>query len=110
MYIQHHLNTAQVNAEYHLGDKYSATIGWFNLSGTPDSILYPLGPFSGSTNGDPRANGYIANVSWWPVQNIGLTFQYTGYTTFNGASTNYDGAGRNASANNTVYLLARFVF
>jgi len=110
MYIQHHLNTAQVNAEYHLGDKYSATIGWFNLSGTPDSILYPLGPFSGSTNGDPRANGYIANVSWWPVQNIGLTFQYTGYTSFNGASTNYDGAGRNASANNTVYLLARFVF
>jgi hypothetical protein len=63
-----------------------------------------------ANNGDPRSGGYIANVSWWPVQNIGLTFQYTGYTRFNGAATNYDGAGRNAGSNNTVYLLARFVF
>jgi hypothetical protein len=44
------------------------------------------------------------------VQNIGLTFQYTGYTRFNGASLNYDGNGRNASSNSAVYLLARFVF
>jgi DNA invertase Pin-like site-specific DNA recombinase len=36
--------------------------------------------------------------------------QYTAYTRFNGGSTNYDGSGRNASGNNTVYLLARFVF
>jgi hypothetical protein len=39
-----------------------------------------------------------------------LTLQYTGYTSFNGASTNYDGAGRKASSNNAVYPLARFVF
>ncbi len=108
--IQHHLNTAQVNAEYHLGDKYSATIGFFNIDGTPDPILYPEAPVSGNANGDPRSNGYFANVSWWPVQNIGLTFQYTGYARFNGAGTNYDGAGRNAASNNTLYLLARFVF
>jgi hypothetical protein len=108
--LYHHLNTAQLNAEYHLGDKYSATVGWFNLNGSSDPTLYPLGAVTGNTNGDPRSNGYIANVSWWPVQNIGLTFQYTGYTTFNGAGTNYDGAGRNASSNNTLYLLARFVF
>ena len=71
--------------------------------------LTPL-PVTGSANGDPRSAGYIANISWWPVQNIGLTLQYTGYTRFNGAATNYDGAGRNASSNNTLYLLARFVF
>ena len=35
-------------------------------------------PVTGSANGDPRSDGYIANISWWPVQNIGLTFQYTG--------------------------------
>ena len=108
--VYHHLNTAQVNAEYHFGDKYSATVGWFNLDGSSDAVLYPPGPVSGNTNGDPKSAGYIANVSWWPVQNIGLTFQYTGYTRFNGAATNYDGAGRNASSNNTIYLLARFVF
>lgn len=115
MFVYHHLNTLQANAEYHFGDKYSATFGWFNIDGTPDPLLFNPGasttpPVIVSANGDPRSNGYIANVSWWPVQNIGLTFQYTGYTRFNGASTNYDGAGRNAGSNNTVYLLARFVF
>jgi hypothetical protein len=118
--VQHHLNTLQANAEYHFGDKYSATFGWFDVDGTPDFSLYSgattpgdpttVPPLSGSLNGDPRSGGYIANVSWWPVQNIGLSFQYTGYTRFNGAGTNYDGAGRNASSNNTVYLIARFVF
>jgi hypothetical protein len=109
-FVQHHLNTVQANAEYHLGNKYSGTIGYFNVTGTPDPLLFPSAPVTGNTNGDPRSNGYIANVSWWPVQNIGLTFQYTGYTRFNGAGTNYDGAGRHAGSNNTIYLLARFVF
>jgi hypothetical protein len=107
----HHLNAAQANAEYHFGNKYAATVGWFNVNGTSDPLLYPAGTVvSGNFNGDPRSNGYIANFSWWPVQNVGLTVQYTGYTSFNGAGTNYDGFGRNAGANNTVYLLARFVF
>jgi len=114
-FAPHHLNTVQANAEYHLGDKYSGTIGWFNVDGTPDPLLFNAGslpplPVTGSANGDPRSAGYIANISWWPVQNIGLTLQYTGYTRFNGAATNYDGAGRNADSNNALYLLARFVF
>jgi hypothetical protein len=108
--ISHHLNTVQANAEYHFGNKLSGTVGFFNVDGTPDPLLFPSGPVSGNANGDPRSNGYIANVSWWPVQNIGLTFQYTGYARFNGAGTNYDGSGRNAGSNNTLYLLARFVF
>ena len=109
--IQHHLNTVQVNAEYHFGDKYAGTIGYFNVNGTPDPLLFPAGtPVFGNLNGDPRSAGVVANVSWWPVQNIGLTLQYTGYTRFNGGSTNYDGAGRNAGSNNALYLLARFVF
>jgi hypothetical protein len=108
--VQHHLNTAEMNAEYHFGDKYSATAGWFNISGSSDSALYGTGAVSGNFQGDPRSNGYILNLSWWPVQNIGITAQYTGYTSFNGAGTNYDGAGRNADSNNTIYLLARFVF
>ena len=109
--VQHHLNTVQANAEYHLGDKYSGTIGYFNLDGTPDPLLFPSSvPVTGNANGDPRSAGIIGNISWWPVQNIGLTLQYTGYTRFNGGSTNYDGVGRNANSNNTLYLLARFVF
>jgi hypothetical protein len=108
--IPHHLNTVKLNAEYHFGDRVSATMGWFNIDGTTDPVVFAPGAISGSSNGDPKNAGYIANVSWWPVQNIGLTFQYTGYTRFNGGSTNYDGLGRNATQNNTMYLLARFVF
>jgi hypothetical protein len=108
--IPHHLNTVKANAEYHFGDRYSATFGWFNIDGTTDSVVYGPSPLTGSINGDPHSAGYIGNVSWWPVQNIGLTLQYTGYTRFNGLATNYDGAGRNAGSNNTLYLLARFVF
>jgi hypothetical protein len=67
-------------------------------------------PVSGNANGDPRSNGYILNASWWLAQNFQLAAQYTGYLQFNGASTNYDSSGRNAGGNNTVYLLARFIF
>lgn len=109
-FAQHHLNTVQANAEYHYGSKLSATVGLFHIDGTPDPLLFPQAGVSGSANGDPRSGGYILNLSWWPVQNIDLAAQYTGYTRFNGAQNNYDGTGRNASSNNTVFLLARFVF
>jgi hypothetical protein len=106
----HHLNTVMANAEYHFGNRASGAFGWFNTTGTTDVNLYPQDSVGGSANGDPRSAGYIANFSYWPWQNLQLSAQYTGYTRFNGGSTDYDGAGRNASSNNTVYLVARFVF
>ncbi len=106
----HHLNTGNANAEYHYGNHASAAFGWFMNEGTTDALLYPQAPISGSANGDPRSAGFIANVSYWPLQNLDLAVQYTGYTRFNGGNTNYDLAGRNASDNNTVYLVARFLF
>ena len=42
--------------------------------------------------------------------NTKLTAQFTQYSKFNGASDNYDGLGRNASDNNSIYLLAWFAF
>ncbi len=106
----HHLNTALVNAEYHFGNRLSGTVGWFDTGGTVDPVLYSQSPVTGSANGDPRGSGYIANFSFWPMQNLQLGAQYTGYTRFNGAGTNYDGAGRSASGNNAVYLDVRFLF
>lgn len=106
----HHLNTAQANIEYHFGSRFSGTAGWFDVTGTRDPLLFPPAAVAGSANGIPQSNGYILNVSWWPEQNIDLAVQYTGYFRFNGARINYDGSGRDAAANNTVYLLARFVF
>jgi hypothetical protein len=108
--IGHHLNTVEANVEYHFGTRLSATAGFFDITGTADPMLFVSAPVSGSANGSPQSTGYLLNLSWWPQQNIDLAFQYTGYTRFNGAATNYDGAGRAASGNNSVYLLARFVF
>jgi hypothetical protein len=106
----HHLDTVFANAEYHFGNRLSGTFGWFDTGGTVDPLLYIQSAVSGSANGDPRGAGYIANFSVFPMQNIQLGLQYTGYTRFNGGATNYDGAGRDASGNNTWYLLARFIF
>jgi hypothetical protein len=43
-------------------------------------------------------------VNYLPWLNTKLQAQYTGYQKFNGQGTNYDGSGRNASNNNTMYL------
>jgi hypothetical protein len=106
----HHLNTLMANAEYHLGNKYTGTVGVFNTGGTVDPVLYAAAPLNGSANGDPRGAGYLLNVSYWPWQNLQLAAQYAAYTRFNGGSTNYDSFGRNASANNSIYLDAKFIF
>src|SRR5438445_8587785 len=106
----HHLNTVQGNIEYHFGTRFSGTVGYFDVTGTTDPLLFAQAPVSGSANGSTQSNGYLLNFSWWPQQNIDLAVQYTGYARFNGAGTNYDGAGRNAAANNSTYLLVRFVF
>ena len=64
----------------------------------------------GSRTGAPDTKGYIAELNYLPQEKIKLALQYTAYCQFNGASTDYDGFGRNASDNNTVYLLANFMF
>ena len=106
----HHLDTLFANGEYHLGNRFSGTFGWFETGGTSDPLLFPAAAVTGNANGSPRSQGYVVNASYWPWMNLQLSAQYTGYTRFNGAGTNYDGAGRNASANNTIYLVARFLF
>jgi hypothetical protein len=105
-----HLNTVLANAEYHIGNKYTGTFGVFDTGGTVNPALYAPASVTGSANGDPRGAGYIANVSYWPWQNLQLAAQYTAYTRFNGGTTNYDGSGRNASSNNTIYLDAKIIF
>jgi hypothetical protein len=45
-----------------------------------------------------------------PKQNVRVGAQYTAYNKFNGASTNYDGFGRNAKDNNTLFLYAWFAY
>ena len=99
-----HLNTFKLDSTYHWRNKYSATGALFSTTGNADPPLYAPAAVTGSSNGNPNTSGYIAQFGYWPVQNIDISAAYTGYLKFNGASTNYDGANRNASDNNTVYL------
>ncbi len=109
-FIPHHLNTERLDATYHIGNKYAATLGWFNTTGTTDPVLYAPSAVVGSATGDPHTDGLVSQFSYWPVQNIQLALQYRNFFRFNGASTNYDGAGRNASGNNALYMMVWFIF
>jgi hypothetical protein len=99
-----HLNSLKVDGTYHWTNKFTATGALFSTTGNTDPLLYAPAALTGSNNGSPNSRGYIAQFAFWPVQNIDLSVNYTGYTKFNGATTNYDGANRNASDNNTVYV------
>jgi len=101
--------------------KYAATVSYFSTYGSADAGLYAPGPLTGSNNGSPDTNGWIFQVdylpfintdtvSFWPWAQVKLSLQYIAYNKFNGSSTNYDGSGRDASANNTLFLSAWFAF
>lgn len=105
----HTLETWRLDANYHLGNRFTFTAGPFMTWGTSDSVLYPpvVPPDDTTTsfaaNGSPNNVGYIAQVAFWPGQNFQIALQYRGFIVFNGASSNYDGNGRNAWDNNTIY-------
>jgi hypothetical protein len=108
--VPHHLNTFRTDVVYHAGFRLAPAIGYFVTSGTADAQMFAPDPLSGSRTGSPRGSGITANLTYWPVMNIRLGAQYTHYLSFNGAASNYDGSGRNAHDNNSIYLLAGFVF
>ncbi len=98
------LNTFRADATYHLRGRYTFTFAGFSTTGNSDPLLYAPASVTGSLLGSPNSTGFIGQAGYWPVQNIELTAAYTGYTKFNGASHDYDGFGRNASANDSIFL------
>ena len=48
------------------------------------------------------------NSPLWPYFNARVGLQYIWYNKFNGASSNYDGFGRNAKDNNTLFAYLWF--
>ena len=44
------------------------------------------------------------------TRHVRLGIQYTGYTRFDGGSSNYDGTGRSAGDNNTLFLFYWLAF
>ena len=76
--------------------------------GETDNLKYGMmGPGAmNNASGSPDTRGWIAEANWLPLenrQNVKLGLRYTAYTKFNGASSDYNGAGRNASDNDSLF-------
>jgi hypothetical protein len=107
------LTTTRVIGTYYFRRKYGGSISHFSTTGSVDAGLYPAGPAPGvitSANGSPDTKGWVAELNYLPWLNTKLSLQYTTYTQFNGGNSNYDGFGRNASANGSTYLLLWLTF
>jgi len=104
------LNTVRLDAQLYTASRLGVSLGFFSTSGTTDPLRYPTGSVTGSDIGSPNSNGFVAVLSALPWLNTRFELQYVLYNKFNGASKNYDGAGRNAGDNNTLYLLSWVAF
>ena len=115
------LTTDRLWATYYYRRQFGGTLGWFSTTGSTDTGLYPSAVALAdgsvcncgvvtSANGSPDTRGLMGELNYLPWLNVKLSLQYTHYSKFNGGSTNYDGFGRNASDNDTLYLLLWFAY
>ena len=115
-----HLNTLRLDASYTYHQTWSAGAGVFDITGGQDQVFYGPAPLSGSNNGSPDTRGYILQLEYvpfgkmgsWaqPWVNVRIGLQYTGYLKFNGGTSNYDGFGRTAHQNNSLFLFSWLAF
>jgi hypothetical protein len=109
--VSNQLNSLSAKLTYYYQTKYGISLGYQRTSGDADAGIYNTGEaVNGSANGSPDSAAVILELNWLPWRDRRFTLQYTAYQKFNGAATNYDGFGRNASDNNTLFLLAWFPF
>jgi len=96
------LKTFKLKGTYYYERKYGGTLAYFSTTGSADAGLY--GEDAAGNARNPNSNGYVVELDYLPIQYVRLMLQYTAYNKFNGAKTNYDGSGRNASDNNTLFF------
>lgn len=120
-------HTLRAKLTYTYQAKYGGSLGYFNLTGTtntanqtsgydPTTGLITSDPtgalgatalstrVGGNLSGNPATSGFTYEAFWIPVQYVRVGMQYTSYSKYNGASSNYDGLGRDAKDNNTVFF------
>jgi hypothetical protein len=110
------LRTWRVKGTYYYNQTIGLTVGSFHVDGSGDPLLY--GPISAVNS--PNSSGWSFELNYipfnyggpdfWPWLNVKFGLQYVHYNKFNGAASNYDGAGRNAGDNNTLFAYAWFAF
>jgi hypothetical protein len=104
------LRTFRADGGFYTAKRMGATLAYFSTTGSQDPLLYAPGPLSGSATGSPNSSGIITELNAMPWLNVRFAAQYVMYQKFNGAGNNYDGFGRNAADNNTLYLLTWLAF
>jgi hypothetical protein len=118
--VSNHLNTLRVDATFTYLQTWSVGGGVFDITGGSDQTFYAPAALSGSNNGLPDTRGYTLQFEWVPLGkqaswgrpwvNVRFGLQYTGYLKFNGGTSNYDGSGRSASQNNSLFLFSWMAF
>ena len=96
-------NSFKIDANLYFKKGLGGTIGYFNTSGSED-------PNVGSYTSKPNSSGMLFQLEYLPWYNTKFILQYVSYAKFDGSSNNYDSMGRNATNNNTLYLMAWFNF
>ncbi|GAA0758355.1 cytochrome c1 protein [Ideonella azotifigens] len=106
-----YLRETKLNASYTWLQTWGFSVGRFLTTGDSDATLY-----SANAHNKPNTQGTTFQADWtpwgkegsWlaPWANLRLGAQYTAYSEYNGAARNYDGSGRKASDNNTLFLFA----
>jgi hypothetical protein len=104
--VRQTLEDFRFDASYYWRNKIGLTLGAFDTWGSSDPVLY-----GGGRIPRPDSSGLLVQLDgtpWGaghsplgPRFNIRVGIQYTNYFSFDGAGTNYDAAGRNASDNNS---------
>ena len=109
------LNQMKLKGSYIYRAELGGSVSYFKTTGSSDSTAYPglqddgtggmtAIPISGSAANNPDTRGWIPELFWSPVQNVRAGVQYFKYDRYAGSARNYDGAGRNASDNNTLFV------
>lgn len=93
------LNSLRLKASYTYQAKYGVSLSFFNTTGSMDSAAY-----AASANFSPNTQGWMPEIFWMPNQRVRIGLSYTHFTRYLGATTNYDGMGRNARDNDTLFL------
>ncbi len=115
------LDTARIRAGYTYLQTYGLSLFYTQATGTRDSLIYSAeDPISGSRTGKPDSQSFTAEVSYTPfgksystlstLTNLRLAVQYVHHFQFNGGIRNYDGFGRSAVGNDTLYVNAWLAF
>jgi len=101
------LRSLNASLSYIYDKTWSFTGGRMSIGGTPDATLYGTLPEARTApTGSPRSpicRSCVAAHPFGQWLNARIGLQWIRWDKFDGASTNFNGAGRNARANNTIF-------